>query len=155
MVKEQILKILEEDKGEYISGEEIAERLSVSRNAIWKGINALKKDGHIIEAVTNRGYCLSSKSNVFTAQSVYANLSPELNERLEINILKTVGSTNTELKFMAETPNSTASSTAAKTSAVVPREVPAMVLKTFMKIIWASGAIPLNLSPFPAAIPAT
>ncbi len=105
-IKEQILNILESAKGSFVSGEEIAERLSVSRNAIWKSINALKKDGHIIEAVTNKGYCLSEKSNVFTSQSVYANLSPELNKRLKISVLKTVDSTNTELKLMAENGSS-------------------------------------------------
>ena len=101
-IKEQILNILETNKGNFVSGEEIAEKLSVSRNAIWKGINSLKKDGHIITAVTNKGYCLSEKSNIFTSQSVYAYLSLELRERLNISVVPTVGSTNTELKAHAE-----------------------------------------------------
>ena len=101
-IKEQILKILEESKGGFVSGEEIAERLYVSRNAVWKGINALKNDGHIITAVTNKGYCLSEKSNVFTAQSVYANLTSDLREKLSISVVPVVGSTNTELKALAE-----------------------------------------------------
>ena len=54
-IKEQILNILESAKGSFVSGEEIADRLSVSRNAVWKGINSLKNDGHIITAVTNKG----------------------------------------------------------------------------------------------------
>lgn len=101
-IKEQILNILETHKGSFVSGEEIAEKLSVSRNAVWKGINSLKNDGHIITAVTNKGYCLSEKSNIFTSQSVYAYLSPELRERLNISVVPTVGSTNTELKTHAE-----------------------------------------------------
>ncbi len=101
-IKEQILKMLEERKGEYISGEEIAENLSVSRNAVWKGINSLKNDGHIITAVTNKGYCLSEKSNIFTAQSVYSSLSSELREKLSVSVVPVVGSTNTELKALAE-----------------------------------------------------
>lgn len=101
-IKEQILNILETNKGNFVSGEEIAEKLSVSRNAVWKGMNSLKNDGHIITAVTNKGYCLSEKSNIFTSQSVYAYLSPELRERLNISVVPTVGSTNTELKAHAE-----------------------------------------------------
>ncbi len=101
-IKEQILNILETHKGSFVSGEEIAEKLSVSRNAVWKGINSLKNDGHIITAVTNKGYCLSEKSNIFTSQSVYAYLSPELRERLNISVVPMVGSTNTELKAHAE-----------------------------------------------------
>lgn len=102
MIKEQILKILEERKGEYISGEEIAEKLSVSRNAVWKGINSLKNEGHIITAVTNKGYCLSEKSTVFTAQSIYPYLEPYLRDKLAISVVPVVGSTNTELKALAE-----------------------------------------------------
>lgn len=102
MIKEQILNILESAKGSFISGEEIAEKLSVSRNAVWKGINSLKADGHIISAATNKGYCLSENSNVFTAQSVYANLSSTLREKLVISVVPEVGSTNTELKAVAE-----------------------------------------------------
>lgn len=101
-IKEQILNILESAKGSFISGEEIAEKLSVSRNAVWKGINSLKADGHIISAATNKGYCLSENSNVFTAQSVYANLSSTLREKLVISVVPEVGSTNTELKAVAE-----------------------------------------------------
>lgn len=102
IIKEQILKILEENKGEYISGESIAEKLSVSRNSVWKAINTLKNDGHIIDAVTNKGYRLSENSSVFTAQSVYSKLSSELRERLDISVVPMVGSTNTELKSAAE-----------------------------------------------------
>lgn len=101
-IKEQILKMIEERKGEYISGEEIAESLSVSRNAVWKGIKSLKNDGHIITAVTNKGYCLSENSTIFTAQSVYSNLSDELREKLSVSVISMVGSTNTELKTLAE-----------------------------------------------------
>ena len=101
-IKEQILNILEENKGRYISGEEIAEILSVSRNSVWKGINSLKKDGHIICAVTNKGYCLSEDSSVFTAQSIYAGLSDELREKLKISVVSVVDSTNTVLKSEAE-----------------------------------------------------
>ncbi len=101
-IKEQILKILEKNKGKYISGEEIAEELFVSRNAIWKGINSLKNEGHIITAVTNKGYCLSENSSVFTAQSVYSELSPDLQEKLNISVVPVVDSTNSVLKTAAE-----------------------------------------------------
>ncbi len=101
-IKEQILNILEAHKGSFVSGEEIAEKLSVSRNAVWKGINSLKSEGHIITAVTNKGYCLSEKSNIFTSQSIYANLTSELREKLKITVIPIVTSTNTELKNLAE-----------------------------------------------------
>lgn len=54
-MKNQILKKLkEEDK--YISGEEISKALNVSRTAVWKHINELRKDGYIIESSSKKGY---------------------------------------------------------------------------------------------------
>ncbi|MBO4616024.1 MAG: HTH domain-containing protein, partial [Lachnospiraceae bacterium] len=56
--KDEILNILKENGTAFISGEDIAKRLFVTRAAVWKGIKALEKEGHEIEAVTNRGYRL-------------------------------------------------------------------------------------------------
>lgn len=101
-IKEKILEILENNKGEYISGEEISEKLYVSRNTVWKAINSLKAEGHIITAVTNKGYCLSEKSTIFSAGAVSSQLTPELRENLSISVVPVVGSTNTELKTLGE-----------------------------------------------------
>ena len=37
-IKDQLLDILEHNRENYISGQELAEGLNVSRNAIWKNI---------------------------------------------------------------------------------------------------------------------
>jgi len=58
-VKDDILKILLKVKGEYISGEAISTTLGVSRTAVWKYINQLRKEGYTIKSVSNKGYCLS------------------------------------------------------------------------------------------------
>lgn len=44
--------------------------MDVSRTAIWKAIKALKDEGHIIEAVTNKGYMLVSTSDLVTETSL-------------------------------------------------------------------------------------
>lgn len=54
-MKAKILAALLETEG-YVSGQELCERFGVSRTAVWKAINQLKKDGYEIEAVQNRGY---------------------------------------------------------------------------------------------------
>lgn len=41
--KDEVLKQLEENKGEYISGGQLATNLNVSRNSIWKAIKTLEK----------------------------------------------------------------------------------------------------------------
>ena len=56
--KAEILKILQQNVGRDVSGAEIASVLGVSRNAVCKGVNALKKEGWQISAATNRGYSL-------------------------------------------------------------------------------------------------
>ena len=57
-VKAQVLSALDAARGRYISGQELADQLGVSRAAIWKAVTALRTDGTPIEAITNRGYAL-------------------------------------------------------------------------------------------------
>ena len=54
--KEKLLALLEDSKGTFFSGEEIARTLQVSRAAVWKAVNALREDGYTIDAATNKGY---------------------------------------------------------------------------------------------------
>lgn len=56
--KDKVLAILKENNNRYVSGEEMAEELFVTRAAIWKAIKSLQDMGHNIEAVTNKGYRL-------------------------------------------------------------------------------------------------
>ena len=44
--KDTILKMLKENSDRYISGEELSEMFNVSRTAIWKNINDLRKMGY-------------------------------------------------------------------------------------------------------------
>lgn len=105
-VIEQVLQLLEENKGAFLSGEDIAEKLGVSRNAIWKATAALRKKGYEIDAVRNRGYRLSENSSVFSAQAILALLPSKLRRIIRIEIKNSTGSTNTDLKSAAETGSS-------------------------------------------------
>nr|AXJ99421.1 Biotin--protein ligase [Paenibacillus brasilensis] len=58
---ERLLGILEEGTSDYVSGEEISRRLSVSRTAVWKQINKLRELGYNIEASSRRGYRIVSR----------------------------------------------------------------------------------------------
>lgn len=97
-IKDEVLKTLEENKGHYISGGDLASTLKVSRNAIWKAIKSLEKNGYTIDAIPNRGYCLSSNSDILSPQSIAQHLACDL----DIHVYKIVSSTNTVLKEMAE-----------------------------------------------------
>lgn len=56
-MKKRILEILK-TQNEYISGQRLCEELGISRTAVWKNINSLKKEGYVIDSVNNKGYKL-------------------------------------------------------------------------------------------------
>lgn len=93
--KEEILKILENNRERSISGEQLASHLNISRTAVWKGIKALKEEGYNIESVTRKGYCLKSSSDLLSAEGIKLSLN---DPAIELSILKTTESTNKEAK---------------------------------------------------------
>lgn len=76
-----------------VSGQMLAQELGISRAAVWKIIKTLQGEGYEIEAVSNRGYRLMQTPDRLSADELRAAL-PEL----EIDVLETVDSTNTEAK---------------------------------------------------------
>ena len=68
-----ILKYLGEK--EYISGEVLAQKLGISRVAVWKQIQRLKNMEYEIIADQNLGYCLISRPDLLISQEVQRGLS--------------------------------------------------------------------------------
>ena len=95
---DEILKIIIRGGG-YVSGEEIAEKLNITRAAVSKNVGLLKKRGFIIEAKTNGGYKYSGGGEI-SAGAISARLSDK--PRGEIIVLDEVKSTNDYLKDLAE-----------------------------------------------------
>ena len=98
--KEILLSLLKAGNGAYISGEELAQRLSLSRASVWKAVSALRKDGYEIDAATNKGYRLSPQNDVLSTQGVRNYLSPAL-QGMAIEVLPVASSTNTILRQRA------------------------------------------------------
>ncbi|MGL6166876.1 MAG: biotin operon repressor, partial [Fusobacteriaceae bacterium] len=99
-LKNKVLKLLEEHKGKNISGEEIAGIFNVSRTSVWKVIKNLKEQGYKITSVTNKGYVLSEENDFFSQEKIVNSLK-ECNEFSEVQIFKTLDSTNNQAKKMA------------------------------------------------------
>lgn len=99
--REKILELLEAERGVYFSGEDIAGRLSVSRAAVWKAVKALQKDGYAIDAVTNKGYCLSAETDILSVQGIRKYLNREI-AGSDISVLQTAASTNALLREKAD-----------------------------------------------------
>ena len=96
--KERLFTLLEARQGSFVSGEELAETLHLSRAAVSKAMKQLRQEGYAIEAVTNRGYRLSGECDILSAQGV----QKHLNQDFQITLAPSVGSTNTVLRALAE-----------------------------------------------------
>jgi BirA family biotin operon repressor/biotin-[acetyl-CoA-carboxylase] ligase len=84
--------------GEFTSGEALAQRLGVSRSAVWKATGTLKALGATLHAVRNRGYRLVSGGEPLEAARIRARLPAELARRVrQLDVAWSVDSTNTVL----------------------------------------------------------
>lgn len=102
-MKTQVLTILR-SADDYVSGQEICNKLGVSRTAVWKAINHLKDEGYIISAVSNRGYKIEEYPDILTQSEVASAINikntSEFGKNLSCNDV--VDSTNNVAKKMAE-----------------------------------------------------
>ena len=73
-MRNEILKILRDKAPEPVSGEELAKQLGITRTAIWKHIQTLKKEGYGIEAYTKKGYALTSVPDKLLPSEIMAHL---------------------------------------------------------------------------------
>ncbi|MGN0384026.1 MAG: biotin--[acetyl-CoA-carboxylase] ligase [Eubacterium sp.] len=100
-VKSKVLDIFEKNRGNFISGGELSEQLNVSRNAIWKAVHSLQEEGYNIQAVTNKGYCLSSDSDIISPQSIKAVMPDRTAAHFDIKVFDCLPSTNNYLRELA------------------------------------------------------
>ncbi len=97
--KERVLELLAKAEGGFVSGSELADQLGLSRNSVWKAVNALRDEGHVVESVTRRGHRLVSSPSTFDAAAI-ARLIDD--ERVTVDFRERVSSTNTVAKQLAE-----------------------------------------------------
>ena len=68
-MKSEILRLLKESDG-YLSGQQLCSHFLVSRTAVWKVMEQLKKEGYEIEAVRNKGYRLVDSPDVMSRAEI-------------------------------------------------------------------------------------
>lgn len=98
--REKLLELFESNKGKYFSGEELAKELSVSRTAVWKAVKALRNEGYVIDAVTNKGYSLSVETDILSLQGIRKYIAPEYAD-MDMVLLPVTGSTNADVREKA------------------------------------------------------
>ena len=95
----KLLNLLRQAK-DYISGEELSDRLAVSRTAIWKRIGSLKKEGFNIEASTKKGYRLVQSEDLYGKISIQSMVTTNILGR-NLKFYHEVDSTSNVLKKLA------------------------------------------------------
>ena len=97
MVRDDVLRTLEQHRGQLISGANLARELGVSRAAVWKAITTLRDIGFPIESVAGEGYRLSETSDILSEAGIFTTLQTKHIAR-NLCVLETVDSTNTYVK---------------------------------------------------------
>lgn len=99
-MKTEILALLRESD-KFISGQELCGRFGVSRTAVWKVINQLKKEGYCIEAIQNKGYRMVYTPDILSQNELESRIHTKWLGKQLVYKEKT-DSTNLDVKKMAE-----------------------------------------------------
>ena len=94
-MENQILKILTEYQNQYISGQEISEKLHVSRMTISTYMKRLKEKGYEIQTSTKKGYCLTSNNDIIFIDEIKNQIHPFYQN---IEYFDEIDSTNQHMK---------------------------------------------------------
>ena len=96
----KLLKMFVLNRDTFLSGEDAAQKLGVSRTAVWKAVEALRKEGFEIEGSTNRGYRLRCPCEILHPALIESALEPFALSVCggKIEVFDSIDSTNTEAK---------------------------------------------------------
>ncbi|MET3941156.1 BirA family biotin operon repressor/biotin-[acetyl-CoA-carboxylase] ligase [Paenibacillus sp. PvP094] len=98
---EELLHMLMNADGQFVSGEEISRNLSISRTAVWKHVNKLRDLGYEFEAVSRKGYRLITRPDSIDAAGLQLALQTSVFGRKAL-ILDSTLSTQGDVQQMAE-----------------------------------------------------
>lgn len=97
MSKERVYEMLRERPGSFASGQELSARLGISRAAVWKAVDSLRRDGYTIEARTGIGYRLTAAPDALVDREI-RRLLPGGTLCSDLRCLEEIDSTNSYLK---------------------------------------------------------
>lgn len=101
MRQEEVLTLLRREEG-FLSGEELSRRLGQSRAAVWKAVEALRRDGYEIEARTGRGYRLAAAPDILTEAEIRSFLGKTRRIGRALRCFDELDSTNNYLKSQTD-----------------------------------------------------
>ena len=98
MSQQRVQEALQAAEGAYLSGQELSRDLGISRAAVWKAVEALRRQGYDIEACTGRGYRLVGAPDLLTQETVERYL---IRPRDNFRVLSETDSTNSACRRLA------------------------------------------------------
>ena len=102
MSRATVLELLRDGEGAFLSGEELSRRLGLSRAAVWKAVDALRREGYVIEARTGLGYRLAAVPDAMTEAEIRSFLGKTAVVGRELRCFDTLDSTNIRAKQLAQ-----------------------------------------------------
>ena len=97
----EILRLLKETDGGYLSSARLSAQLGISRAAIWKQVGALREQGYVIDALPSKGYRLGAGPDRLFSEEILAGLKTTMIGR-EIVYFAETDSTNHRAALLAE-----------------------------------------------------
>ena len=99
-MRKTIINFLKNNQDEFISGEEIANKLGISRAAVWKHIQKLRDSGYKILSREKLGYQLRETPVLLTPEAIQAEIDTEIIAK-NISYYEQIDSTNRIAKELA------------------------------------------------------
>ena len=101
MSREKVLERLRASEG-CVSGQTLSEELGLSRAAVWKAVESLRRDGYGIEARTRAGYRLVSVPDALTESEIRSHLGETRTVGRTLYCFPELDSTNNYAKALAQ-----------------------------------------------------
>ena len=101
MSKDLVYRLLSRCPGQFVSGEEISRQAGISRAAVWKAVDSLRKAGYTIEARSGLGYALTAAPDALSRREIDAQLQAAGVTPVRLDCLEEIDSTNSYLKRIA------------------------------------------------------
>ena len=100
--KNRLLAFLKENRGVWVSGESVSNKIDVSRSAVWKQIRKLKAEGYVIDSSSKKGYRLLEVPDALIPNEIRDGLSTRVIGWEAIHHFVETDSTNILAKEYAE-----------------------------------------------------
>ncbi len=100
--KDRLLASLKKERDNWVSGESLGRKMGMTRSAIWKHINTLKKEGYAIESSRRKGYSLRDVPEILLKSEIREGLNTRIIGQREVYHQDIDDSTNIRAKHLAE-----------------------------------------------------